>query len=71
MLEETEDESDSIYGTQLIEEVDIQLYSEIKKSAWPATKRIIHRMPCTKYDDTNELNEVRKSMYDYAYPVDF
>lgn len=30
MLEETEDESDNIYGTQPIEEVDIQIYREIK-----------------------------------------
>ena len=63
MLEETADESDSIYGTQPIEEVDIQIYREIKKSAWSETKESFIECLVQKYDDINELNEVGKSMY--------
>ena len=63
MLEETEDESDSIYGTQPIEEVDIQIYREIKKSAWSETKESFIECLVQKYDEINELNEVGKSMY--------
>ena len=66
MLEETEDESDNIYGTQPIEEVDIQIYREIKNQLGQQPKESFIEWLVQKYDDINELNEVRKSMYDYA-----
>ena len=66
MLEETEDESDNIYGTQPIEEVDIQIYREIKNQLGQQPKESFIECLVQKYDDINELNEVRKSMYDYA-----
>ena len=61
------DDDDNVYNTQPVDEVDTEIYDEIKSQLGQNDKETFIDNLLKKYsDDSDQLNEIRQSMYDYA-----
>lgn len=62
-----ENDCEDMYSTQPVDEVDTEIYDEIKSQLGQYDKETFIQNLVEKYnDDPDQINEIRLSMYDYA-----
>lgn len=67
MAGNNEIEDENIYCTQTADEVDIEIFEKIKEHFGQLDKESFIRKVLEQYDgDSEQLNAVKKSMYDYG-----
>lgn len=67
MAGNNEIEDENIYCTQTADKVDIEIFEKIKEHFGQLDKESFIRKVLEQYDgDSEQLNAVRKSMYDYG-----
>lgn len=67
MAGNNEIEDEHIYCTQTADEVDIEIFEKIKEHFGQLDKQSFIRKVLEQYDgDSEQLNAVRKSMYDFG-----